>query len=265
MRKLRQLIFSYVLLIVAFPIHALELKRVILSTDNNRNYIEFWPIVAPIWQAMGLRPTLALIADENCPIDTSLGDVFRFDPLVGIQTSLQAQVMRLILPVYFPDEGCLISDIDMIPIDRSYFFDGASASPDDALLVYRDSVPGWQKYPMCYVAAKGAVFNSLFEIDKHANFEEIIRKWEQQGYGWGTDENILYNTLLSWETRGGHVTRLGHSVGPRLDRGEWKSDFSSVNLSDYIDCHCPRPYSEYQQTIDQVVQGVMCLLHPPTP
>jgi hypothetical protein len=129
------------LLLVFNPLHALELKRVILATDENPMYIDFWPIVAPLWKAMGFAPTLALIAHSECKVDTSLGDVIRFEPIAGIPTSLQAQVMRLFLPIFFPNEGCILSDIDMLPISASYFFEGAAHCPDDAFFGLSGSSP----------------------------------------------------------------------------------------------------------------------------
>src|SRR3990172_8018007 len=135
---------NYISLILFFSLisssflNALDLNRVILSTNNNPLYIEFWPVVAPLWEAMGLRPTLALVADENCTVDSTLGDVIRFPPLKDVPVAMQAQVIRLFLPAFFPDDGCLIADIDMLPISRSYFFSGAASCPDRSFLVYRD-------------------------------------------------------------------------------------------------------------------------------
>lgn len=245
-------------MLLCSPLCGLELKRVILSTNNDPIYIEFWPIVAPIWTAMGLRPTLALVADENCPIDTSLGDVIRFPPLPDIPESLQTQVIRLFLPILFPDEGCLISDIDMIPISRSYFFDGALQCPDNGFLVYRrtvneDSEP---RYPMCYNAAKGSVFSSVFGISHRDQIPELIRHWAEYGLGWNTDELLLYAYLIEWERSGGFIARLDHAVERRIDRAEWKVDPAGIDVTPYIDYHAPRPYSEYRETIDAVVNGV---------
>jgi hypothetical protein len=247
------------LILFICPLQALELQRVILATNNNPNYIQFWPIVAPLWKQMGLKPTLALIADKDCPIDTSLGDVIRFDPLPDVPESLQAQAIRLLLPVLFPNETCLISDIDMLPISKRYFEEGAKGCPDYAFLVYRNKAPGYAqggKYPMCYLAAKGYVFSAIFGICTYEQIPGMLRNFAKAGLGWYTDEWMVYAYAKQWEKRGGRIFCLNHTVEARLDRIQWNVDFNNLEIGKYIDCHCPRPYSEHRSTIDRVVEAI---------
>lgn len=255
----------YTLLLIAataLPLHAFELKRVILATNNNPDYIQFWPIVAPLWQAMGIRPTLALIADEDCPIDTSLGDVIRFAPIPHVAESTQAQTIRLLLPALFPEDVCIISDIDMLPLSKPYFIEGARHCPDDAFLVYRDCAHGcgYPHYPMCYNAAKGKIFGSIFGISSHEDIIKTITAWADYGLGWNTDELLLYYFLTQWEQAGGSVARLGHGVGPRIDRLWWPEDPKTLDITRYIDCHCPRPYEDYADTINQIAEATLIQL-----
>lgn len=253
-----KLLLSLLALFFTVNAPAFELKRVILSTNNNPTYIQFWPVVAPVWSAMGLRPTLALIADEDCPIDTSLGDVIRFDPIPGVPESLQAQTVRLLLPALFPDDACLISDMEMIPVSREYFTDGAAQCPDESFLVYRDKAyePYNPRYPMCYVAGLGKVFGAIFNIHEKSDIAKTIESWTEYGFGWDTDELLLYMRVKQWEQKGGSVVYLGHGVGPRIDRLWWPHDTSTMDASRYIDCHCLRPYETYKKTIDEVVQAI---------
>lgn len=251
--------YFFFLFVWLFPLHSLELKRVILSTNDDPRYIQFWPVVAPVWRAMGFEPTLALIADEKCVVDESLGEVIRMDPIAGIPESLQAQVVRLLLPSLFPDDGCLISDIDMIPISKEYFVQNAKICPADGFLVYRDGAPqaDFPRYPMCYSAAKGQVFASVFGILDLWEIKEKIHEWSHLNLGWNTDEFVLYNCLSRWESLGGNVVRLGHDVGARIDRDFWPQDISSVNVENYIDCHCKRPYLENKEIIDSIVNAIL--------
>lgn len=250
------LLFHSVILV---QLEGLELKRAILATNNNENYIQFWPIVAPLWSEMGLIPTLALIGDENCQVDTSLGDVVRFKPIPGVPEYLQAQTVRHLLPILFPNDGCIISDIDMLPISRSYFKDGAAPCPDNAFLIYRDKAYGWcePKYPMCYFAAKGSLFQKVFQVTTYDEINDKILEWSHLGHGWNTDELVLYQHVIHWEKEGGHVFRLGHGVGPRLDRLWWDLGNLAQQIDYIIDCHCPRPYCAYKDSIDKVFNAIL--------
>jgi hypothetical protein len=246
--------------LIFFNINGLELKRVILSSNDNPLYLEFWPVVAPIWESLGLRPTLALIANDELPIDTSIGDVIRFAPLKNIPVSLQAQVIRLLLPVLFPEDGCLIADIDMIPISKSYFHQGSNNCPDNAFIVYRNMAPGYEhggRFPMCYIAAKGKIFSEIFKINSYEDISKLIQIWAKRRYGWDTDEIMVCTYAKEWEKNGGNLVCLNHKIGPRLDRICWNFDFSHLDLSKYIDCHCPRPYSTYKSSIDQIIKEVL--------
>ncbi len=172
---------------------------------------------------------------------------------------MQAQVIRLFLPILFPDEGCLIADIDMIPISKSYFHEGSSPCSEDAFIVYRNMAPGYErggKYPMCYIAAKGKIFSDVFGISSYEEIPKLIRNFSEKGYRWSTDERMLYIYAKKWEKNGGNLICLNHTVGPRLDRIRWNIDFNNLDISKYIDCHCPRPYSTYKNSIDQVIKAI---------
>src|SRR5947209_1083135 len=78
---------------------AMRIDRVILATDGNPLYLEFWPLVARAWQRiLPVRPTLALIGDETISVPEGFGDVVRFAPVSGVDTALQSQAIRLLLP-----------------------------------------------------------------------------------------------------------------------------------------------------------------------
>lgn len=234
----------------------MELKRAIVSTDENRLYLEFWPSVAKAWSAMGIRPTLVLIAREEC-VDTTIGDVIRFDPIEGISTAMQAQVYRLFLPALFPEEGCLISDMDMIPISKDYFVESAEPCPDDAFVVYRNGEFAGDQYPMCYVAAKGKIFSSIFRIASASDFADRLRECRAQFNCWETDQLILFKWANVWQANGGNMVKLDHKVTHRLDRAHWQPYWTPKQIASSIDAHCPRPYSLYRESIDGIVQAVV--------
>ncbi|MBA3954444.1 hypothetical protein H0X48_03950 [Candidatus Dependentiae bacterium] len=261
---------SYVLCIVAvilstYTIQALKLDRVILATNNNPLYIEFWPYVAKAWtQLIGIKPTLALIADEDVKIDESLGDVIRFKPLPGVPDGLYAQVIRLLLPAYFPNDGCIISDIDQLPLQRSYFVNTIASVPDNQFIVYNNWCYGktTPRYPMCYVAAKGQVFKKLFDIQTVEDIPTIVERWASMGLGFDTDETILYHTLVNWKFYKTECTKLNDTLG-LLDKRRILDNRKAssaplhykphlVRKNFYVDAFLPRPYSKYKTELDNL-------------
>jgi hypothetical protein len=253
---------KYLTLILCFSsiIHSFPLHRVILATDANENYIQFWPIVAKAWkEIVGLQPTLALIGDETVEIDETLGEVIRFAPIEGVSTALYAQAVRHLLPVMFPNEGCIISDIDMIPLSKDYFGKSVESFSDDTFVVYRDRMypPNAYQYPMCYCAAYGKVFKDIFHINTPEEIPSIIKQWSELNLGWSTDELLLYRYLNVWNKNSIYCVKLGHGMEMsyrRIDRLRWGYNKNLLQSGHYIDMHCPRPYNEHKAEINMIMQ-----------
>lgn len=245
-------LFFLTTLLFSINSHAMKIDRVILSTDNHPNYIQFWPIVAKAWNKLGIKPTLAFIGSIDVEIDKSIGDVFYFEPIKNIKTSFQAQTIRLLLPALFPDEVCLISDIDMFPLQKEYFQDSIKNIEDDSFVVYRYD-EAFKRYPMCYVSAKGSVYKSIFKINKISDFQKTIKKWKKLKLGWHTDETVLYRSLHAWKDFDKKCILLNHNANNRIDRVCWGYDVNDLKKNKYIDAHFPRPYLQYKELIDKFI------------
>jgi len=250
-----KLIFQLIFVLSFFNISAIKIDRVILATNNNPDYIQFWPIVAKTWkEIIGVKPTLALISDENIEIDESLGEVLRFKTIPGVSTALHAQTIRLLLPAYYENEVCIISDIDMIPLSKKYFTDDIKDLPDDAFIVFKNGYYEANiyhfKYPMCYNASKGKNFKEIFKIKNVNEIESIIKKWNSLNLGWGTDETILFKYLNNWKHYKTKCIKLGHFDDKRINRTNWNYEEQKVKEGYYDDAHCPRPYIQYKEIID---------------
>lgn len=234
-------------------IYSLTIDRVIVSSDANPTYLDFWPFVAKAWKKLGIKPTLALIAHDTIIVDETLGDVIRFEPIANIPTSLQAQVIRLLLPAFFEHETCLISDIDIIPLQKTYFLNSIKNIPENNFVVYRQYDKHTSTtYPMCYNAAKGSTFKELFGVNSIADIPAIITGWYNLGYGWNTDERILAEHVNSFDQT--RAIKLHHDVQKRIDRSHWHYNSSKLKNNFYnnfyIDAHMIRPYHEHKQALD---------------
>ena len=238
----------------------MKIDRVILSTDEDQKYIEFWPLVSRAWSLLGYKPTLLLVS-ENAEVDFALGEVIRVPPVEGIPTSTQAQCVRLLGPTLFPDEVSILSDIDMMPLSDEYFSRLIADIPTNNFVVYSSDLyeEGHPCFPMCYVAGKGRIFEEIFDSNMSA-WSETIKNWAAQDFGWNTDERILYEKLTSWDKVKLDCTFLDRGKGAvvrgRLDRSMMLANAlgplggQEILEKKYIDFHMPRPYSKYKGIID---------------
>ena len=236
-------------------INAFTLKRALVASDTNPMYIDFWPLVAKAWKKLGLQPTLALIAPPDFNVDTTCGDVIRFDPIHGIPTSFQAQVIRLLAPAYFPHDETVIADIDLIPLPgaKEFLFKSVKKYMNNVFIIYCSAYYGPQeRYPMTYVGGLGSTFKDIFQIGHLDEIPDIIRCWYELGFGWDTDEVLLYRYCAAWKHFGKRCIRIPRVVEFRIDRLNWH--YNKRRLNYYIDAHLPRPYSEHRQSINKLAR-----------
>jgi hypothetical protein len=264
------------LFLFSTSVYCFPLTRVILSTDANSLFIHFWPIMAKAWkEIIGVKPTLALIADQSVTVDKSLGDVIRINPIPGIPTSIQAQVVRVLLPILFEDDFCITADIDMIPLRKHYFFRHVQNLKDTVFVVYRDKAYDnvW-RYPICYLAAKGTTFRQVIEPDirkaaahNPKNNIELIRliiqNWAKRGYRYDTDELMITKRLDMWHQKTHRLVKLGHgreyTEGRRLAGGNRIANGIDYNKelvaqAYFVDAHCERPYKKCDQLLNDLIR-----------
>jgi hypothetical protein len=246
------------LLMTSHLTFAMKIDRVILSGDKPF-YLDFWPYAARAWkQLLGIKPTLVIIGDHK--VDTSLGDVIRFKPIKGVPTGLTAQVIRLLLPALFPNDVCIISDIDQLPIKASYFRDMIASIPVNKFVIYNDKAykKDTKRLPMCYCVAQGKTFAELFNLKSPQDISRKIKKWNSYNHGFFTDEQILYNYIKHWKDSRKRCVKLGDGLGPRdkrrINRNRWKYDPALVKKGFYVDAHLLRPYKTHKKELDNLAR-----------
>jgi len=237
---------------------SLKIDRAILATNDNPDYIQFWPTAAKAWQEIvGVRPTLALIGGDDVMVDESVGDVIRFEPIEGIPSSFYAQCVRLLLPCLFPDDGCILADIDLMPLQKRFFIKKVEKYAEDEFVIYRNKAYWFNKSRiyMCYNAAKGKTFQEIFGLRSIEDIPRIIKEWWRVGFGWDTDEKMLYKCLKKWGKYKTHVKKLGY--GKRLNRRierELKFRQKRIFRQSYIEINCPRLYNVHKHQIDHIME-----------
>ena len=244
----------------------MKIDRVILATDNNQEYYDFWPLIARRWSSWGIKPELFVIAQNDLKIDDTLGNVTYIDPVEGYSTAHQAQVVRFFGATKYKDETCLISDIDMLPLNKDYFVKNITDYDENNIVFYSSDAylpgnPAYPAYPMCYISAQGKTFEEIIKSNL-SNFSSEFIEWACHGYGWYTDEKVFYKKLDVWKDKNKNklvLLRRGFNMSNdpqtirRIDRGNnsnYNKHFLDKNF--YVDYHMPRPYKKYKEAIDEI-------------
>jgi hypothetical protein len=99
------------------------MTKVLMTTD--RKYKDLAPLCMALWSRfIGFEPVLFHICEPNEPV-LSLpdGEVIRVPKLEYPHKVAQCQWYRLWAARQYPGELCMISDIDLMPMNRNFFYD----------------------------------------------------------------------------------------------------------------------------------------------
>ena len=152
----------------------MKIEKLILSCDNSY-YKDYWPVVAKVCKKqLGVTPVLFKIGNTETDFYfDGNGLVKQVKAIPNVQINIQSIFYRLYGTKFFPDEVCLISDIDMMLFSYDYFQNTIKDFDEDSIVVYssdaydlqRNDSKGWfdsNIFAMCYNAAKGKIFEEIF-------------------------------------------------------------------------------------------------------
>lgn len=240
----------------------MKIDYAILSTNEKPLYKDFWPVVKPVWvDYIKIKPILIIISDVDEVVDHGDYIIFKINQIKGVDTGLQSQIARMWITKFYPNEVCLISDIDMLPMNEDYFKKNIEDIDDNSLVIYSsDAYPEQKKrFPMCYNAAKGTTFSEILGLNEFDTFEIFCRELVKRGEGWNTDELFFGEKIYSYYNQNKIVKlKRGWDSGIanlRLDRIRWHHEpYDSKKVKEYIDSHLLRPYSTYKIKIDKLIK-----------
>ncbi len=97
-----------------------KINKIILSTDDNPNYIEFTKITCRAFiKLLGIKPTLGYLTNKPKSEWEGLenvAEVIQFKPDARIPRGNNAKVLRIILASMYPNDICMLGDIDLLPL-----------------------------------------------------------------------------------------------------------------------------------------------------
>lgn len=248
----------------------MKVGTILVATDTNPLYCDFIPNFVVAWTKLIPEADICIVMIAT-EIPARFQEYARYihllPPIPGIHTAFHAQCVRLLAPRHIArNEGVLITDMDMLPMNRSYYVDSIASASPDAFIVYRDvCLP--KEISMCYNIAHPHTWRAMFGTE---SIESTLRAWYAPakysgvhgGSGWETDQVILVAKFNAWS---GEKIILNDTVTKfaRLDRVADPRVFQNQGLlqewiqrNAFADYHCLRPYSAHKSINDFIVSCV---------
>jgi hypothetical protein len=189
-------------------------------------------------------------------------NIILFEPIENVLTSFTSQVIRLLYPCILNyTNGVMITDIDILPMNRSYYTEHIKPFDNTKFIYLRENVCFKEnQIAMCYNVACPNVWKEIFEIGSVQDIKECIKHVSQnnlirEGHGnigWSLDQQILYQEVFDWNTKTNNFVCLKEAITKfkRLDRDTFNLNTAIVtDISNgvYSDYHCYRPMSKYAE------------------
>lgn len=247
----------------------MKLGTVLSAADANPLYCDFIPYFIKAWLTLFPEINIVIVlVSENIPADLESykKHIHLYKPIHGLHKAYQAQMIRLLYPRELTDEkdGILITDIDMIPLNRKYYEENIKALPNNLFISYRDVLYP-EQLAMCYnIATK----ETWAKIIGPGSIEYLLQKFYNQAYtgqpgtnGWYSDQQVLIKAYESY-TGPKIILQDKYTEFRRLDR-EDKVFEDQASLRDaiqanmYSDYHCLRPYNKHKQINDFILNCIV--------
>jgi len=258
----------------------MKVDRVILSSNNNPLYYEFWNNISKTYkEKFGVHPTLIFFGSESDLSNANLSE--EFGNIILQKEITDASIWQFTWSLFyftkfFKDDVCAIMGIDQIPLGTYFLKDCIEKiSDNNYVMLIDDQYTLENKYPRkwdeggfspsAYHIAKGQTFSDVFNFEN--TFDDEIKKLNNMdiktmwGDKWGLDE--AYSSLkLSEFKNTGRVSDLSLSkdfLTRRIDchrNYEVNYDLSKLNSNFFIECHACRPYNNHKTYLDNMFNNI---------
>ena len=224
----------------------------LFATNNNELYLPYKNPISQAWENLGFE-ALCINTEEE-----------KLIPEGEIPFGNQAQMIRVLWPALFPDKNFIITDIDMLPLNKEYFHKISLLPKDKEIInVSADAYAGKQnRLPICYFVGKGSTFSEITGIKTVDDVINVMRKWWSLGKGWDTDELCFTDEILK-SLKEKKISFSGYSRGwvqgralHRIDRDLWRYNKESLLKGEYIDSHLLRPLTPNYQNLFPLFESV---------
>lgn len=227
----------------------MRLTTVLSAVNNNPSYYRFIPKQILFWGKFNIRFVAVFIGDSiPDELKEYSNNIILWSKNLNLNTAFVAQNMRIYYPALLQlpdDEAVMITDMDMLPMNNTYYTSGLESYTKDDFIYYRH-VDGNQIY-MCYNAAHPNTWATVFSIHSDEDIERTITENYNANYngipgstGWFIDQLTMYNKLIGYP----HLKVLNRPI-KRLEMFMYRRhlQFQHTNfIGKYDDAHFHRNY-----------------------
>lgn len=254
----------------------MKIDMVLTAGNLNHHYLQLFPLIHLVWKKrFNLDCFMVFVGNELPEYLKKLQDfIIIFKPLEGINDIFVAQVIRLLYPIMFPDKTVLITDLDIIPVKKSYFIHPIINFDEDSFVTYTNRYHKQKMYAICYNLAKGKIYGDLFNFkEDERNIQGIINKlkeWYHPEYtgvkncpGWYTDQKKLYEYFQNYngfkEILKDEEINFKRLNNRAKDKEYIIKNFNQIykELESYSDIHCIKPYSRTKKILIKFVKKLI--------
>jgi len=253
------------------------IDHLVLSTNDNPKYFQFWPVVAQAWNKLfpEIEVILAYVSysEARIPELEKYGRVIHYHPLEGIPVQNQAKVSRMFALSQL--EGfVMMNDIDIMPLSKKYMeYCCSFLEKDKITCVGTDTYEGSPeagKFPISYFCGDASAIREVVNPD-NLMYSDLLKSWkglkvfdhkeditrdiDPEDPECFSDESLIRALISKWDKKDSHVVRVPRKLthgGNALCRANWKIETGK----EYLHAHLPRSYSKNKKVIDGLLESI---------
>jgi hypothetical protein len=253
-----------------------RVDKIIFSSNDDPNYLDFWGINSLICsKKLKITPVLFHICEEDSDFYWDEFGLVKKIKRISDNSGFEAQIFRMYGTKYFMSDICITSDIDMLLFNKDYITNNLFDKNSITILnsdAYDSTRPecvgvysGPNRYAICYVVATGKIFDKV--LNTNVSYNEYYERLLKLDKGVDTDE-VYFGTLVNMSDVKVNKIKRGYTstfhIPNRIEKhnftetGAFKLDLNGyIDIDNYIDCHCARPYNVYKNQINNLVNTIL--------
>jgi hypothetical protein len=199
------------------------------------------------------------------------GEVVVYKPVEGVPVGNQAKMARFFLASErYPDEVCMVNDIDTAPLSPEYFIRVLEDRKKDQLLAVGAELyvgtPHEGKFPIGEITAEGRVFKSIVNpeslsfsnyINSFIGIKQFDNKEDISVSPYVFSDESLFRVLIT--NQNPEVVYVSRNVDIQkywIDRSWWAIDEDRLATNKYVLVNFLRPLNSYFDYIKPIISHI---------